>query len=415
MSSLFLDQEVGSAFSLWYYKTKWGSEAYRENSGLGPNNVKNFNFVERRYYGLVDNENSAVIPNEDFLVQVGEGRIFDFVADSISLMRLNYFSAIRGNMIDASTSFMGELSLISSYENPRTRYEKYLRSILQFYNKTHIPTTIGKTSIASYEDYVKNFFNFFSKEGENIPLTLTKWQTSKHASVLETGLAFSVVDIPVDRDQRKVDEILRSDSYEYYKNLTLNMGFSISHHRPNVLVSDLSSPSTTTIRNKYGLYNLESIFNNRYIKTCILDMNILNNYINIYYNKYATENPLVRNVSLQKCFTVSTYIKPQPVIINKKMFSIEKEMEMYILIRNIEEGRPYNNKRLQKILERSLILSKRLDKPSVIGYIDREFRDQLWNKPHGFHDLKKKLSGRTKTQSQRQQTGGSPSSGDSSY
>ena len=87
----------------------------------------------------------------------------------------------------------------------------------------------------------------------------------------------------------------------------------------------------------------------------------------------------------------------------------------YILIRNTEEGRPYNNNRMQKILERSLIFLKRLDKPSAIGYIDREFRDQLWNKPYGFHDLKKKLSGSTKTQSQQRQTGGSPSRGGSSY
>lgn len=145
-------------------------------------------------------------------------------------------------------------------------------------------------------------------------------------------------------------------------------------------------------------------------------MNILNNYINIYYNKYATENPLVRNVGIENCFTVSTYIRPTPVNLNKKIFSDEKEMEMYIFIRNIEEGRPYNNKRLQKILERSLILLKKLDKPSTIGYIDREFRDQLWNKPHGFHDLKKKLSGTTTTQSQRKQTGGGlPSGGSSSY
>ena len=45
------------------------------------------------------------------------------------------------------------------------------------------------------------------------------------------------------------------------------------------------------------------------------------------------------------------------------------------------------------------------------------FRDQVWNKNNGYHDIKTKIRGTTQTQSeaQRQQTGGGPSSGGSSY
>tara|TARA_R100001015_G_C4635074_1_gene203375 strand:- start:3026 stop:4318 length:1293 start_codon:yes stop_codon:yes gene_type:complete len=407
MSRLFLQQKTNNSFTQWYYKQKWKSDAYTENSGIGSESVKDFNFVERSYYGLVDHENNPVVPNDEFMVQLKDGRVLDFVADSVSLMRLNYLSAVRIGSISPSDSFLNELGIISSYENPRIRYGEYLRNILQFYNETHIPISLGKHSITSYDDYVNNFFKFFLKEGKNIPLTMSKWLISKHASVFETGLAFSFTDIPPDEDQRKVDEIIDSDSFEYFKNLTLNMGFSISHQNPNVLVYDLASPATASIRNKYSLFNLDKVFKDRFIKACTLDLQLLNNNINIYYNKYVENNSLVRVVKTEKCKTVSEYIQLSKVAINKRAMSDHQELEFYIKVRNTEEGMPYSNEDVKKIYKRAKILLKRLDKTQSIGYINNRFKDELWNKDYGYHDLVKKLKGDTKTETQRSQVGGS--------
>ena len=57
---------------------------------------------------------------------------------------------------------------------------------------------------------------------------------------------------------------------------------------------------------------------------------------------------------------------------------------------------------------------KKVDKLEAMSYINREFRDQVWNKDHGFHDLKAKLEGKTITQSQRDQFGAGPFGGGSS-
>jgi hypothetical protein len=43
------------------------------------------------------------------------------------------------------------------------------------------------------------------------------------------------------------------------------------------------------------------------------------------------------------------------------------------------------------------------------------FRDQVWNHYNGFHDLKAKLEGKTITEAQRQQGGGSLRGRGSSY
>ena len=398
-----------------HYRAKFKTEAYPENNGLGENMMKDIHFAERLHYGLIDNQNNSIIPNERFLVSTDSGRVFDFVADSYSLMRLNFRTALERGIVSNEGSSFGNLQMVSSYSNPKLKYGRYLEGIFQFYNETHIPNELGITSIASYEDYVKNFFKFFFENLTNIPITMTKWNTSINSSMLDSGLAFSYADIPYDVDQQKYDEIISHPCFDYVKNLALNMSFSIVHNNPNVLLYDLASPAGSSIRNSYGLYNLASIFNERYIKTYTLDNNMLYNNININYNKYVLKNPLVKVVSVKCGKTVSEYIRLQTIPLNHRPYDDLNELWYYIMIRNTEENNVYRSQTLEKIYKKAKYFYKKLDKPSAFGYINNMFRDQVWNHYNGFHDLKAKLEGKTITEAQRQQGGGSLRGRGSSY
>ena len=77
-------------------RIKWEAEAYE--GAIGPAMIKNTNFAERIHYGFIDHQNNSVIPNEAFIVNTQYGRVFDFVADSYSLMRLNWGAAVQKNL-----------------------------------------------------------------------------------------------------------------------------------------------------------------------------------------------------------------------------------------------------------------------------------------------------------------------------
>ena len=310
-----------------YYRAKWGTEAYPENGGLGPNMIKDTNFLERVHYGVIDDQNNSVIPNENYMVQTQNGRVFDFVADAYSVMRLNFTTAIQKGLVNVDGSLISNLRMVDSYSNPRLKYGEYLGNILRFYNNTHIPSTVGITSIASYEDYVNNFFDFLLKDTYGLPITMTRWMTSNNSRILDTGLAFSYANIDYDDDQVKEDRIISQPAFSYFKNLCMNMGFSILHNNPNILLLDIASPATRSIRNSYGLYNLSSLFSDRYIKTYTLDIEILFNTINIYYNKYAQKNSQTKVVSVQCGKTVSEYIRLSTVPYNKRIYSDLKEID----------------------------------------------------------------------------------------
>ena len=398
------------------YRGKFNNYAYPEDSDDSNKSIKKINFYERVHYGCIDHENNSVIPDEEFIVYTKNGRVFDFVADSYSLMRLNFGIALRKGLVSNEGSLVGNLDMVSSYSNPKVRYGRYLEGIFQYYNKTHIPSILGITSIASYEDYVKNFFKFFLDESKNIPLTMTKWNTSTNSSILDSGLAFSYADIPYDADQVKIDRIIDHPCFSYLKNLSMNMGFSIVHDNPNILVYDLNSPAGESIRYSYYMYNLSDIFNNRFIKTHTIDNTELYNNININYNKYVFQNPQIKIVSVKKCKTVSEYLTLQPVDVSRRPYSDLEEVYYYIQIRNTEEGNVFSPQKLSSIYKKAKYFYKKLDKPSAISYINNMFRDQVWNKNYGFHDAVAKLKANTtQTEAQRQQTGGGSSSGGSSY
>ena len=90
---------------------------------------------------------------------------------------------------------------------------------------------------------------------------------------------------------------------------------------------------------------------------------------------------------------------------------------MYAKIRNKEEGMPFSPQEMRHIINKSNYLAKKLDKSDGLGYTNKRFASQVWNKRSGYHDFKQKVIGRTQTEAQRQQAGGtsySPTSGGSS-
>ena len=102
-----------------YYRAKWDTEAYPEKGGLGPNMIKDVNFLERVHYGVIDGQNNSVIPDENYMVQTENGRVFDFVADAYSVMRLNFTTAIQRGLVDVNGSAFSNLRMVDSYEYPR--------------------------------------------------------------------------------------------------------------------------------------------------------------------------------------------------------------------------------------------------------------------------------------------------------
>lgn len=413
MSRDFDNKKAEDTLSELFYQTKWKAEAY---TGGEPLSVRNYHFFERLHYGVIDSLNNSIVPKKNELTTIGSVRVLNIVADHYALMKMNLKAAQGKGVFSQAGEIFGNLKGVEAYEDPEIRYGEYLSSILRFYNETHIPNIIGTNSIASYDDYVNHFFKLILETQDQTAITMTRWNTTINSNILHTGLAFSYADIGFNDNQAKIDFIVDNPHFQYFSNLCVNMGFCMANRNPHILVYDVSSPAGESIRTNYNINTLEDFFNRFYIRTYTLDNDLLYRYINIYYNKYVRKNfNIIPIVKVEACKTVTEYAKLDLVPTNQKLMSDNKELETYIHIRNTEEGEPYNSHKIKNIYKKSYNLYKRLDKPSAFSYINNMFRDQVWNKDYGYHDLVQQQKGQTQTEAQRQQTGGGPTSGGSSY
>lgn len=410
MSRDFDNKKAEDTLSELFYQTKWKAEAY---TGGEPLSVRNYHFFERLHYGVIDSLNNSIVPKKNELTTIGSVRVLNIVADHYALMKMNLKAAQGKGVFSQAGEIFGNLKGVEAYEDPEIRYGEYLSSILRFYNETHIPNIIGTNSIASYDDYVNHFFKLILETQDQTAITMTRWNTTINSNILHTGLAFSYADIGFNDNQAKIDFIVDNPHFQYFSNLCVNMGFCMANRNPHILVYDVSSPAGESIRTNYNINTLEDFFNRFYIRTYTLDNDLLYRYINIYYNKYVSQNPLLRFSEI-KCMRVVTEFKSlNSVNPTKRPFSDTKELIMYARIRNVEEGRCFNPVKMRQIERKIKKMLSTLDKPSALRYINNMFRDQLWNKDNGYHDGIMKLRGKTVTDSRRLEVGRRPSGRDS--
>ncbi len=392
MSRNFKNLRLLPTRSEWFYGAKWKTEAYFENNGAGPKAVKDLGFVERIHYGVMDNFNYAVVPDELFLVPLDSNnpitspRVFSFVADAWSVMKLNFTVACQKNLIQKSGAAFGEMDALQAYENPTVKYRTYMQAVLERFNTNYIPAYVGINNITSYEQYVNAFFDMLSKIYVNRPITRSRWLKSNGSSILDTGLAIKYFEIPNGLDQRKIDTIIDHPSFPYFKNLCLNMGFSILHTNPNILLFDMASPAARPYLIRNGMNNVERIFSSRFTKSYIDDMNLLYNNINLYYNRLVLKYPTAQILSVTCNKIKETWIRRYSVDATLRP-SEEKMLWDCIYLRNIEEGNPNTDEKLQDIYKKAIYFHKTVDNRRAMRYISSMFKDEVWNKDYGYHDL----------------------------
>jgi hypothetical protein len=298
--------------------------------------------------------------------------------------------ACQKNLIQQSGAAFGEMIVVQAYESPMNKYVTYINSVLERYNSIYIPQVIGINNITSYEQYVNGFFDMLKTIYNNRPITMSRWLKSNGSSILDTGLAIKYFDIPNGFDQTKIDTIIDHPSFGYFKNLCLNMGFSILHQNPNILLFDISSPAAKPYLLRKGMFNLTKIFNSRYNRSYNYDMNVLYNNINLYYNRLVLKYPNSQILTVSCNKVNERWIRRSSVDAGTRPHELKMLWDC-IYLKNIEEGFPKTDEKLQEIYKKAKYFHKKVDNNQAMGYISSMFKDEVWNKDYGYDDLSKSI------------------------
>jgi len=417
--------DITSTLSLAVLRAQYQGDFFPDHpSGKLDPALKDLNFAEMTYYGKIDGSGRPVYLNENKLVKLNQTAgdistnqksVLPFVKNMHTAMRDNITMKVTvGSLISTDRSFVS-LEPVQAYVSPLLMYQKYIANLLILFNTVYLSEN-DKNNITSFDSYVKYLYRYLSELGAGEPITFSGWTTSHYNSVYTTGLAFSIKSFDYDDDATNV-EFAQNVMFGYYKKLAMNKGFCLVKQAPWILLADLNSPAILPMYD--GIDNSNDVFDEYYLYTHNLDIELIKNNIINYYNDFVLLNEYRRKVTVScNNRTFAQNHKRQFLSDNPKYTFDRPYIKMYVNFRNIEERQPLPKGDVAGVIKNA---KKKLDMFSATSYIADIFASEFFKKPFGTHNLRqreiqKTISTKgitlTKQEAESQaQTGGSMSGG----
>jgi len=374
--------KLKSSKDLLTHRIRYKVSAFKERNRMGPIQVTDYTFAEFVNYGRIDTVMDTVYLDASNLSHIstpdGSSTIsaLNFVIAAFEDVKKDFKKAITTGNIPADHQIFSKMSPVMGYVDPLDTYKNHLDSVIDEYVSKYIFGNKKAVEILTFEDFLKHFMVFLKNTTEPTPITFTSWQRSNKSSIFTSGLALSLSSKAHDVDADKMT-FIKDPIFQYYKNVCLNRGFSISHNVPWVIVADIDSPQMKKYYAKYFFGEPRSIFNNFYNKTYIQDLSLLKINILRNYNAFIELYPYERKN------TICKKNRSRSEIMNRKntnLLEIDKKfknsywLDMYANLRNMEENNIFHSATLKEKIKVSKIIQNKFDMSQAIGYINNEFR-----------------------------------------
>jgi hypothetical protein len=348
--------------------------------------VVDFHFAEKTFYGRVNRQLDPVVPKLEYLKSIDEGssQVLNFVADQFYEMNTRYKNALNLNLISNQDAHLSELKIVKSWESPTNAYKLMLDELMnEFLEREVIP---NEKTIGSFADFTALFRSYYFNNDNAAKITFSGFMKSKESSIFHSGLAIQVAPVGFADDAAKESQILNSDNYKFFKNMARQFGFSINLQNPSIIISDLAHPVTTKFREKYGLFNVSTVFDRQYEKSCIYDFDLLSQYLLSTYNSFIYLRPNLKKVYICNNKTKSNIYKRN----NISNIDYSNILLLYINIRNMEELFSFSDSEVISIHKTSVRLFS-ADPNKALKYIESQFRSRYNTKDGSLTYYKKKF------------------------
>ena len=139
--------------------------------------------------------------------------------------------------------------------------------------------------------------------------------------------------------------------------------------------------------------NVADVFETRYTQTHLSDLDKMIQSIITSYRQFVNQKPFFKKISSCGPKTTSELIYRQQIN-NNSIIELNNNnnllIELYCIIRNIEERNPLNEIDLNKLIKEAKNYLKTFDKPTAIGYINDRYRETRKFKDGGINSVIRK-------------------------
>tara|TARA_R100000808_G_scaffold17147_1_gene38102 strand:- start:326 stop:1549 length:1224 start_codon:yes stop_codon:yes gene_type:complete len=299
----------------------------------------------RPYYGKVDENGNAIMPDESYLVQLKGTKdalfLMNFVADAFNDFS-SYFKDLQIQYgFTPENSSLASFTPKKAWNNPRQGYHELMEKAYRQFTRIYLTTEMSR-KIIDFKSFFKEFATFLRTFSKVSPVTNTSYILSTKTSPLCSAMMVEIGTEDPSNDIMKDKKWISERFIKEYALLAQEFGFKIDKNIPWRLIADIQSPRLGKYMEKYCI-DWETLFrSDYYTQTYELDVLLLREYILGMYNSYVQSIPLVTTPSYCKN---SLRIKNKTIVRKEltteqydAIIPTEKWIDLYVQIRDMETG-----------------------------------------------------------------------------
>jgi len=352
-------------------------------------------WYDKPYFGRYDLKGNPIYILERNLKQIpteNKNKTFfavNFVADAFQDLQKHYTKALSSRSINSEFP-LSTLPVAQTYISPDELYSSHVNNIFQGFVLGYIEPLGLHCTINDFSDFIRHFRNFFSKTGQDLPLTFSGFMGSKYCPINVSGLFIDLQSSGFSDDAKKYINFLIKDDFSFFISSAKNHGFLVDKNVPWRLVADVSSPKMREYMKKYEVENKDDLFNRYYRRAYTTDIQLMMSNMVQFYNNYATSRPYnSRPAQVYTQGDVGTTKEVRKTITRNKLrrktgmremlekYGEQDIIEFYFLIKAHETGLELTKESKDSIIEEIMIRRQTLGFARALRYLNDKIISQV--------------------------------------
>jgi hypothetical protein len=317
-------------------------------------------------YGRENNLGQPVFPKEQYLKQVmpkqtkNKIMLINFVADAFEEFRIFWLE----NSGCSDNSNFKELIPTRGWENVNLLYQKHLEKVYSNFYSDFIMATRQEKKITDFRSFIKLFNVYIERMGARIPVTRSKFLSTKFATPHISGLMVEIAKEDHSKDVDKFELYIEDPKFTFFKNAALRYGFFVDRNAPWRLIANINSPALVPFMEKYGI-TAKDLFTKYYYTAEEHDLRVLKTILFNFYNSYASSYPVFKTMENKLIERKILRAAELEKLTNKFWF------EFLLQTKRIEETtKPFEESKFNTILKKTLDKEKYSGYDSALEYIN---------------------------------------------
>ena len=336
---------------------------------------------KKTLYGKVNLNNEVVAPRlESMTTFQGRLQTFSFISDALSDLSDRINTRLNNGTMRRKGPY-ADLQIGNQGGNWRNEYVSYLRQMQESYMTRFMDTPAKKNKIKNFKQFLISFLDFAAGANPGYPLSFARHYTSRHSSILATGLSFEISTEKYGDDYTSYTEYFEDVNFDFFAQEAQNHGFIIDRHAPYRLVANLTSRPMRKYMQKNGILNASSMFEKLFFNPLQAEFFEIVKMISYMYSEAYPPGSTYAEICYKDGKT--SYSLKEREIFRPQDFDSLEDMISYLgintwlrafcFIKAREANVDLSQREFDDIVEKATNLNKSLDIDAALGYISDKF------------------------------------------